>query len=231
MTTNSLTVFDFKSNHVRIISVNNEAWFVAKDICDALELADTSKVCSRLDEDEKLMRTLCVSGQNRDVLCISESGLYSLILTSRKPEAKAFKKWVTSEVLPTIRKTGSYSIDSFNVPQTFSEALLLAGKLQQEKEILETENKILESQNYELSEMVDELFDHSSIIRVAKFNGISETAFKWQRLKAVSLQMGIEIKKAPDPRFGTKNLYAHDVWRVAYPNYKLPETTTLVINR
>ena len=134
---------------------------------------------------------------------------------------KAFKEAKT--------KLNAIAGSNFQIPRSFSEALILAGKLQQEKELLEVENNLLETQNHELSEVVDELFDYSSIIRVAKFNGVSETLFKWQRLKAVSLQMGIKIKKAPDPRFGTKNLYSHDVWRIAYPDYKLPETTTLVI--
>lgn len=103
-----ISVFAFDSAAVRVIMRDGEPWFVAADVCDALGLGDTSKTCERLDDDEKLTRTIFVSGQNREILIINESGLYSLILTSRKPEAKKFKKWVTSEVLPTIRKTGSY---------------------------------------------------------------------------------------------------------------------------
>lgn len=86
-----------------------EPWFVAKDVCEVLELAEVSNAIKRLDDDEKLTRTLFVSGQNRGVYLINESGLYSLILTSRKPEAKVFKKWVTSEVPPSIRKHGIYA--------------------------------------------------------------------------------------------------------------------------
>jgi phage anti-repressor protein len=123
----------------------------------------------------------------------------------------------------------SKAIAVFDIPKTFGEALLLAGKLEQEKEILEIQNKLLEDENHHLSEAVDELFDYSSIIRIAKFNNMSETCFKWQRLKAVSIKMGLEIKKVPCPRFQWKNLYSHDAWRVAYPGVKLPETTTLVI--
>lgn len=104
-----LSVFNFDSYAVRTLTRDGEPWFVAADVCDALGLGDTSKACSRLDDDEKLIRTMFVSGQNREVLTINESGLYSLILTSRKPEAKRFRKWVTSEVLPSIRKTGQYA--------------------------------------------------------------------------------------------------------------------------
>lgn len=95
--------------NIRTEVVNNEPWFVAKDICDALGLQDVSMTVKRLDDDEKLVQTLFVSGQNREVWTVNESGLYGLIFQSRKPEAKAFRKWVTNDVLPSIRRTGSYS--------------------------------------------------------------------------------------------------------------------------
>jgi hypothetical protein len=79
------------------------------------------------------------------------------------------------------------------------------------------------------AEVIDELFDYSSIIRIAKYNGVPETTFNWRVLKIASTNLQAEIKKVPCPRFETKNLYSHDAWRLAYPGYKLPETTTLVI--
>ncbi len=83
--------------------------------------------------------------------------------------------------------------------------------------------EILEEVNLEQAEVIDELFDYSSIIRIAKYNNCSEKTFSWHKLKAASLALNLEIKKAPCPRYGTKNLYSHDVWRFAYPGYKLPE--------
>ena len=106
---NPIVQFDFNSQQIRTISIENSPWFVAKDVCDALELSDVSMSVSRLDDDEKLVQTFFVSGQNRQMVCINESGLYALILRSNKPQAKVFRKWVTSEVLPAIRKTGGYS--------------------------------------------------------------------------------------------------------------------------
>lgn len=105
-------VFTFNPSNqpIRVEVINNEPWFVAADVCQALELSDTGKTVERLDNDEKLMRTVFVSGQNRQMWHVNESGLYNLIFQSRKPEAKAFRKWVTSEVLPNIRKTGSYTM-------------------------------------------------------------------------------------------------------------------------
>jgi hypothetical protein len=116
-----------------------------------------------------------------------------------------------------------------NTPKTYIEALKALIASEEEKEILRAEKALVEEQNLVLSEVVDELFGYSSIIRVAKFNNVSETNFKWQTLKAVSDKMGIEIKKVPCPRFVWKNLYSHDVWRVCYPNYSLPETVTITV--
>ena len=104
----NLSTFVFKESDVRVLNIDNYPWFVAKDLCLILELSDVSMSLKRLDDDEKLTQTLFVSGQNRDMSVVSESGMYSLVLTSRKPQAKAFKKWITSEVLPSIRKTGKY---------------------------------------------------------------------------------------------------------------------------
>lgn len=102
------TPFHFNGSNLNVIQINDEPWFIAKEVCDVLNLSDTSMATRSLDEDEKLIQTLFVSGQNRAVTLINESGLYSLILRSKKPEAKEFKRWVTHEVLPAIRKHGGY---------------------------------------------------------------------------------------------------------------------------
>jgi prophage antirepressor-like protein len=104
----SALTFTFSAQALRCILRDGEPWFVAADVCDSLGLDDTSKACSRLDDDEKGTNTVRTLKGNQELLVINESGLYSLILTSRKPEAKKFKKWVTSEVLPAIRRTGRY---------------------------------------------------------------------------------------------------------------------------
>lgn len=108
---NELIKFDFSELAVRVfVDEKGEPWWIANDICNILGLTDTGKSVQRLDDNEKLIRKLFVSGQERNVYTVNESGLYSLIFTSTKPQAKQFKQWVTSEVLPTLRKTGSYSI-------------------------------------------------------------------------------------------------------------------------
>lgn len=99
---------------VRAVVKDGEPWFVAKDVCDTLEIGNVSQAVSYLDEDEKsnIITNDIAQNGGRAPLIISESGLYSLILRSRKPEAKKFKKWVTAEVLPAIRKHGAYATEA-----------------------------------------------------------------------------------------------------------------------
>lgn len=98
----------YKENPVRIIEKDGEPWFVAKDVCNVLELANPRSSMALLDEDERGVHSMDTPSAKQEMAIISEAGLYSLILRSRKPEAKAFKRWVTHEVLPSIRKTGAY---------------------------------------------------------------------------------------------------------------------------
>ena len=98
----------YKDTPVRIIEKDGEPWFVAKDVCNVLELANPRSSMALLDEDERGVHSMDTPSAKQEMAIISEAGLYSLILRSRKPEAKAFKRWVTHEVLPSIRKTGAY---------------------------------------------------------------------------------------------------------------------------
>ena len=143
----SLTQFAFNSQQVRIVSINNEPWFVATDVCEILEIRNVSQAINRLDDDEK--DTIILNEGNRgnpNAAIISESGLYSLTLGSRKPQAKEFKRWVTREILPTIRKTGKYEIAPTQpaLPQSLPEALRLYAAEIEAKEALQEEIKILQ---------------------------------------------------------------------------------------
>ena len=93
---------------VRVVDVDGEPWFVARDVCECLELGNPRTSIALLDEDEKGVHTMDTPGGAQEMSIVSEAGLYSLILRSRKPEAKAFKRWITHEVLPAIRKHGGY---------------------------------------------------------------------------------------------------------------------------
>lgn len=100
--------FFFNAHEVRAIDLEGQPWFVAKDVCDVLELENVTRAVETLDDDELTLLKVRAGGQQREMNCVSESGLYALVFKSRKPEARAFRKWVTAEVLPALRRRGSY---------------------------------------------------------------------------------------------------------------------------
>lgn len=115
---NNLQIFNSPEfGQVRTIQKNGEPWFVGKDVAEILGYKDTSDAMKKhVDIEDKLTRRFADSGQNREMYIINESGLYSLILSSKMPKAKEFKRWVTSEVIPAIRKTGKYEAMAQAVP-------------------------------------------------------------------------------------------------------------------
>lgn len=104
--------FDFEGHAVRTINRDGEPWWVLADVCAVLELGSPHKAADRLDDDEKGRTIIPTLGGPQEMTVINESGLFSLILTSRKPAAKRFKKWVTAVVLPSLRRTGSFSVEA-----------------------------------------------------------------------------------------------------------------------
>ena len=117
---NEIQVFSNETfGQLRTVKINGEIWFVAKDVCDALEIKNSRDALTRLDIDEKNTVVLTDGIGNPNKSVVNEYGLYTLVLSSRKPEAKTFKRWVTHDVLPSIRKTGQYS----NLPQDYLSAL------------------------------------------------------------------------------------------------------------
>lgn len=108
----NIQTFNFQKHPFSILEQNGEPWFIAKHVCDILGLSNPSKAVSSLDDDEKGITQSYTLGGQQNTLIISESGLYTLIMRSDKPNAKPFRKWVTREVLPAIRKTGTYSINN-----------------------------------------------------------------------------------------------------------------------
>ena len=141
---NDLQIFNNDEfGEIRTLQLNDEPWFIASDVCKALDIANTTMALDRLDDDEKSKFNLGLSGGETN--CVNEYGLYTLILGSRKREAKEFKRWITHEVIPQIRKTGSY-----NLPQTLPEALRAYALEIEAKEKLAAENKLLIEKNAEL---------------------------------------------------------------------------------
>ena len=112
MNENEIQVWNYESSEIRTVQVNGEPWFVLADVCKVLEISNSRNISSRLEPDEKGVTLVDTLGGTQQMTIINESGLYTVILRSDKPQAKPFRKWVTSVVLPSIRKTGSYSVQS-----------------------------------------------------------------------------------------------------------------------
>lgn len=141
---NELTIFAHKDfGEIRVVSVTGEPWWVLRDVCKALGLTYTNKVVKRLDEDErKLFPVIDRMGRTQKASAINESGLYSVILRSDKPEAKAFKRWVTHDILPAIRKSGSYQLPHMTTAEIVAQ--LAQVNVDMEKRIDDIEQKMAE---------------------------------------------------------------------------------------
>lgn len=185
---NDLQIFKYQDSEVRTVELNGEPWFVLKDVCGILSIGNVSDVYTRLDADEKGVGQIDTLGGRQNMNIINESGLYNVILRSDKPEAKPFRKWVTAEVLPTIRKHGAYM-----TPETLQAAILnpdIMIQLCQQLKAERDKNAALTAANSQLTvdkqimqpkaEYFDELVDRNlltSFRETAKQLGIGEKAF------------------------------------------------------
>ena len=170
--TNKIQVFNFEQMNVRTVDIDNEVWFVAADVANALGLTNVSVSLKSLDEDERSKFNL---GRQGLVNVISEPGLYSFIGSSRKPEAKRFMRWVNHEVLPSIRQTGSYQAQpSFRLPQNMQEMTMMVGNLmgEQKAEIDEVKSQV----DYLISEQTLNSTDYNAIAKA-----VSRTAHSYGR--------------------------------------------------
>ena len=223
----NLIVFNYKG---QVISRRDDGFINLTQMCQANG--------KRLDVFMKTQKTKdyieCLENSHQTVVVYSEEGVNggtwghpSLAINLARWISPEFAVWCDGHIFNLM--SGNVVIAQPQLPQTYLEALKALVASEERLMLAQAEVEVLEESNQALSEAVDELFNYSSIIRIAKFNGISEERFKWHRLKTVSAQLGLEIKRVPCARFGTKNLYSHDAWRVAYPHVNLPETTTLVV--
>ena len=132
----ALDIFTYSGQQVRTVAIDGEPWFVAADVAAILDLGNPRSSLALLDDDERGVHTMDTLGGAQSVTVVNESGMYSLILRSRKDEARAFKRWVTHEVLPSIRKTGQFGSA---LPTNFAEALELAAVKGRQIEALEAQ--------------------------------------------------------------------------------------------
>lgn len=188
----NIQIFNYQSNEVRTVEMGGEPWFVLKDVCNTLNINNQRDVQERLDPDE-VGRFNLPHPQNPEktieMVCVNESGLYNVVLRSDKPEAKPFRKWVTSEVLPSIRKNGGYIAgqEQLTPEELMAKALLVANKTLADREARICE---LTAQNSQLTvekqimqpkaEYFDELVDRNLLTdfrETAKELGIKPKSF------------------------------------------------------
>lgn len=134
---------------IRVANHDGEEWFVAKDVCRILGISDPNQSCRHFDSDEKGLFAIQTPGGEQSVVHVSEPGFYKLVMKSRKPEAKAFQRWVTHEVLPSIRKQGAYVYSN----GTESDDVLMARGLLAAQTIIDKKNAVIEGQQREIAEL------------------------------------------------------------------------------
>ncbi|MCX4025119.1 phage antirepressor KilAC domain-containing protein [Endozoicomonas sp. SM1973] len=164
--------FEFKNSEIRVIDKNGEPWFVAKDIAEVLGYTEAYKMTRNLDDDEIAPHIVGTNAGPREFSIINESGLYSAILKSRRPEARAFKKWVTSEVLPSIRKTGGYIAGQEND----SPEVIMAKALQVAQSVIETKAKQLAVVKEEIREVLPKVEFHDQVAKAHDAITVGEAA-------------------------------------------------------
>ena len=187
---NNIQIFKYENNDVRTVELNGEPWFALKDVCAVLGISNHKMTAQRLDADEVILTDLTDSmgrqqepiGREQHPTVINESGLYNVILRSDKPEAKPFRKWVTSEVLPSIRKNGGYIAgqEQLTPSELMAKALLVANKTLAERDARISELTVQNAIMQPKAEYFDELVDRNlltSFRETAKQLGVEEKKF------------------------------------------------------
>ncbi|EIS9421523.1 phage antirepressor [Clostridioides difficile] len=190
----------FKNNtfgEIRVIEIKEETWFVGKDIAEKLGYKDTSDALKRhVDDEDKGAGEIPTPGGNQNMRLINESGLYSLILSSKLPSAKAFKRWVTNEILPSIRKTGGY----IHTTEDMSDDEIMARALQVAQRKIESKNRELEEKNRFINQIASS--KNSLLVRevakvISKSNGI---IIGEKRLYEKLRLWGLVFKNSTEPK-------------------------------
>ena len=179
-------LFEFKNNKVRVQRDSDVIWFCLKDVCSILDLSNTSRVADRLNQKGVTTSYTLTKGGNQKLTYINESNLYKVIFQSRKPQAEEFTEWVTGEVLPTIRKTGSYSLkDSYMIEDPIERAKRWIEE-QEERKTLENENKAMKPKALfaDAVSASNESILIGQLAKIIKQNGIDigqNRLFQWMR--------------------------------------------------
>lgn len=210
---NPVTIFESEMfGQVRTMSIEGSPWFVAADVCRALEIANPRNVVARLDEDEKGVRSMDTLGGNQEMSIVNEPGLYTLVLGSRKPQAKAFKRWITHEVIPQIRKTGGYIPVNANDDEvtTLSKALEIASRTLKQKDSLLKERDTLIKALLPMEEKYNRMMNTEKLISlnsVAKLIGVGRsTLMKEMREDKILMKRSIDGASVPTQAYINRGL-------------------------
>ena len=228
---NELRLFNFENNQLRTLLINNEPWFLGKDVADILEYTNTAKaIRDHVDEEDKLTERIVLSGQNREVIFINESGLYSLVLSSKLPSAKKFKRWVTSEVLPQIRKTGSYATPQLTGEELMAKALIEAKSVleRQNKQIIEMKPKALFADTVAASDSSILVGQEAKLISQSGCKMGQNRFFAWLRENGYLCSKG-ENYNMPTQKSREMDLIEIKIRTVTNPDGSVRETKTPVI--
>lgn len=212
-------LFSYNDHTVRTVEVEGEPWFVAADVCAVLEIRNVADALTRLDSlDVGSADVQTARGQVRPVRVVNESGLYDLVLDSRKPEAKAFRRWITSEVLPSIQRNGSYAV----AERPTSTLDILAAQIA-EMQRIEREATAAVAAVREVEHRVDALEGnhgwYSALGYAKRMHWQTDVATLnalGRRAGIVGRGAGLRAAKVPHPTFGEVNAWPSWVWDQAY---------------
>lgn len=229
-------VFNYQNHQIRTAVKEGEPWFVAKDVCSVLEIKNNRDALARLDEDEKGVVLTDTLGGTQELTAVNEPGLYTLILGSRKPVAKQFKRWITHEVIPTIRKTGGYVANDDLFLQTY-----LSHADEQTKLLFKTTLQTLEKQNKQIETMKPKaLFadavetSESSVLvgelaKILQQNGVKigqNKLFQWLRENGYLIRKNGESYNLPTQRSMDMGLFEIKKRTVNNPDGSIRVTRT-----
>jgi prophage antirepressor-like protein len=207
-----LQVFKNESLQLRTVMIDGQPWFVAADVCGALGIANSRDAIGRLDEDERGVALTDTPSGEQKMGIVNESGLWALVMTSRKPEARSFKKWLTSEVIPALRKTGSYAIQPAK-PMTELELILASAQelVRQSKALEQIQADITDIKHRTASTQGDffTIMGYASLIG-RKIDAKAGAALG-RKATAESKAQGIPVENMPDPRYGRVNTYHREI--------------------
>ena len=227
-----VTPFRFENHAVRVVVLDGEPWFVVLDVCRALEIADARDAARRIEAEDRVKTPVHSPerGQSRPTWVVNESGLYELIFASNKPEARRFRRWVTKEVLPQIRKTGSYVTKPVSALDALAAMVTALQEQERRTTALEIEQK---AQSEYLDNLGGEVGDLGVRVEVLEENHERVTAIGYANLRkirsdvdflrqlgakaaSIARYRGVPISRAHSTVWGEVNAWPLEIWDEAY---------------